>query len=49
MEFNVNTCYVMHIGNRIDVRITYYMERSGLTDVSFEKDLVFGCQLIRNV
>jgi len=41
MEFNVNKCKVMHVGNSDD-RSTYYMEGSELTDVSFEKDLVIS-------
>ena len=38
MEFNVNTCKVMHVGGRDD-NSTYYMEASGLTKISCEKDL----------
>jgi len=38
MEFNVNKCKGMHVGNSDDSS-TYYMEWSELTDVSFEKDL----------
>jgi len=38
MEFNVDKCKVMHVGNRDDSS-TYYMEGSELTRVSCEKDL----------
>jgi len=38
MEFNVNKCKVMHVGNSDD-NSTCYMEGSELTDVSFQKDL----------
>ena len=38
MEFNVDKCKVMHVGNRDDGS-TYYMEGSELTKVSCEKDL----------
>jgi len=38
MEFNVDNCKVMHVGNRDD-SCTYYMEGSELTKVSYEKDL----------
>jgi len=38
MEFNVDKCKVMHVGN-IDDSSKYYMERSELTDVTSEKDL----------
>jgi len=39
MEFNVNKCKVMRVGNSDDSS-TYYMEGSELTDASFQKDLV---------
>jgi len=40
MEFNVNKCKVMHVGNSDDSsRPTCYMEGSELTDISFQKDL----------
>ena len=38
MEFNVDKCKVVHVGNSDDGS-TYYMEGSELTKVSCEKDL----------
>ena len=38
MEFNVDKCKVMHVGNTDDSS-TYYMKGSELTDVTSEKDL----------
>jgi len=38
MEFNVDKCKVMHVGNT-DASGTYYMEESELTDVTSENDL----------
>ena len=38
MEFNVDKCKVMHVGNTNN-NSSYYMEGSQLTEVSYEKDL----------
>jgi len=38
MEFNVDKCKVMHVGDTDDSS-TYYMEGSELTDVTSKKDL----------
>jgi len=38
MEFNVDKCKVMHVGNS-DSSSSYYMEGSELSEVSYEKDL----------
>ena len=39
MEFNVHECKVMHVGNTDDSS-RCYMDRSELTELSYEKDLV---------
>ena len=39
MEFNVDKCKVMHVGNSDNNSSTYYMEGKELAVASYEKDL----------